>query len=139
MGRLQAALERWRGTPYVHGWSSPGQGVDCWNFLGAVIDEATGLDRRPRLTLPAGAGFHRPDLVARQVGLFLRAYEPLEVACGDRRPGTVLLEAPAHAIIVGADGCLWDAAPHGVRAGGDDPALVIRRAWRLPGTEDWAS
>lgn len=45
---LEAAAERWRGTPFAPNCSTPGRGVSCHN-LAAALYEAAGYER---MTLP---------------------------------------------------------------------------------------
>lgn len=56
VNRIESLCSSWLGTPYRHGQRRRGAGVDCANFIVAVLDELYGVQLPPIPTFPAGAG-----------------------------------------------------------------------------------
>lgn len=142
LGRLAAVLDRWRGTPYMHGQCYVGAGVDCVRFVVAVLDELFAVDGDPIPVLPGDTSWHDPAGARRVLRLVAKRYaytrageivEPGDVAILDRPDGT-----PQHIVIVGPrPHTIW----HADRGVGVVEAGLGRvktaRAWRVLDKTAW--
>lgn len=146
---LGAAIRGWEGTPHVAGQRTPGKGggVDCINFVAAVLEECY-LGAQPSLALPDAGPIPRPpqDLGAHDadgarwgevVAWFRRRFparavlsDPMGLVAPRRAgrlsaPGDVLVMTPSkgargvnHVGICGeAPGSVWHAGGWGVTEG----------------------
>ena len=115
MPALQAAIDKWIGTPYAEGQKAPGRGggVDCVRFVEAVLEElyngkAPGEYESIR-KVPQDAAVHDLRTVSEVAQEMMRRY-PHELRCGDIvevHPGDVITcrvgrrGGEGHAAIVG--------------------------------------
>jgi len=66
--RFIRAVHRWKNTPYKPSQCTPGVGVDCLQFVGAVVDEYLGLSTKHLSRIPAlppDTAFHTSKNVAK--------------------------------------------------------------------------
>lgn len=116
--RLRSILESWDGTPYLHGQSVKGRGVDCVRFVASVLCE---MDRRPLADLkrlPLDTSLHNPAMARAFFHDLLRTFAPTHrVEDGQMEPGDFIVmrrreRGPGHAIIVGPDeNTVWHSDP----------------------------
>jgi len=103
--RILIVCESWKGTPYMTGQQARGIGVDCVQFIGAILDA---LYRRPARTLiprlPPNAGLHSEESGLRTAMAIRKGFESAEVDDGSIEPGDVLvtrgtMDTRAHAYL----------------------------------------
>jgi hypothetical protein len=136
---LEVAVAGWMGTPYMAGARMPGRrgGVDCANFVVAVLDELHGLPAAVMAPIES-----EPEAVIRgMLGRYPHARAPVEEAdCGDvvfTRDGRGL----GHVLLCGGVACTFYHAtrPNGVtRAGLSAASGRVDRVYRLTERERWA-
>ena len=106
--RIGEVLYSWLDTPYMLGQRSKGQGVDCINFLIAVLDELYGF-ARPELIglrLRGDRSLHNKIESERTKAAILSVYSPnCIVPSFQVEPGDIVITGPArggpgHAMIV---------------------------------------
>ena len=146
--RLREAVAAWEGTPHVHRRAIRGKGVDCVNFVAAVLADAGIVDRERLPSYPTAWGFMSPKNVL-GVGLAKVLHckrIPWEGAGGLSFGDIVIFKAGRqsnHAGII-VDGRLWHvmtggtvhaALPARFMTGIQEIVRLIDRGWKKKPTE----
>lgn len=125
-----AELKSWEGTPYAHGVSIRGQGVDCVRFVVSMLEWMHGREATAEcipFNFPAQAAycevFPAKQLIGwmteRYGGEFIYRNSRKDAALPPIMPADVLVlehtdDAPCHMMLGGVDGTVW----HANNAGG---------------------
>lgn len=109
VSKLEDELERWLGTPYLHGQAVRGVATDCIRFPCAVLSRMYGIAMPDLPRFPRDAAIHNKRAVVLIMRAIRRAF-PLTVGGGDCQtaPGDLLVLAapgrgPRHLAIVGRE------------------------------------
>lgn len=141
MSRLEAVLQSWAGTPYMHGQQCKGAGVDCVRFVFAVLDELLGVTT-PVVTLPPDVCVHAPEKAEEHVERLRACYDCAEVPLDAIEPGDVVVSGPVkggpgHVFIMGEGRVLWHATHPRVHKTPVRGVILyghsLRRAFRVKG------
>jgi len=121
--RLRRILKSWEGTPHMDGQRAKGVGVDCVQFVAAVLDELAGTETELK-SLPKDTAFHQRDKAVAGMKLFIKHFNGEKVD-EPYQPGDVFITGPlsggpGHAIILGPDRGLWHSATNRVIRSGFD-------------------
>lgn len=150
--RLEAVLYPWRNTPYMLGQRSKGQGVDCVNFLVAVLLElydspAEFAAKLGPLRARGDRSMHNPEEAERTKQKILDAFQPHEqILSLDVEPGDILITGPKHGgpghamIVTPFPGVLIHATQRGVQTAGCGFLRDQQRpfeVWRLLNKDLW--
>jgi hypothetical protein len=132
---VDAVCSEWEGTPYKHGKSIKGLGIDCIHFAAEVLDSLH-LKRCSALlrSLPIDAGIHNRKGVEIAARWFLRNYPLKAMYSLSVRSGDILVlghDSPSHLMIVG-NHRLWHATPPGVCFQGLQPphSMFLKSLYR---------
>lgn len=125
------------------GQSCPGVGVDCVQFVVAVLDALHGYDRKPAPRLPQALGTNNPEAAAQAARTILARYPHERVEGEQVQPGDVIVcpvgNGPGHVLLVG-----WrpQTAWHSLIGVGVCQAglggLHYLHAWRSTEKAEWA-
>lgn len=127
--KIGDVLSGWRGTPYVSGQQTKGEGADCIRYLAAFVDEMYGHKRCPTERLPQDYSMHTRAGAISVMRQILRIYPEMKKVHGETlEPGDVVVVGPAkggpsHCMIVGSkQNTMW----HAVQSAG-----VCQTGWGL--------
>lgn len=144
---LDRCLRSWEETPYAAGQRLRGRGVDCTNFVDAVLEEMHGLEPRVLPPFDPNGGVHDArgaaamcrQISARYPNVTVRGPYPVE-------SGDVLVyrrgRGAGHVLIVGLDPRAAWHADHGTGVCFTSVKLItplIMRVWRPTEKESWLS
>lgn len=106
MGRLEACLQRWSGTPYREMHQAARVGVDCVRFVCAVADQMSGKPPMAVDKVPSDRSLHDALGAMRAMRSLLRRYGARRVSSSTVQPGDVVIVGPkdggpGHAMILG--------------------------------------
>lgn len=126
LGRLEAELESWNGTPFIQGLEMKGLGVDCVHFICAVLDVMYRQKRSVEIPRARYDAAMRPGGNQDVISTIRHMYPAHEII-KDRRlqPGDIALTGPSgslaagHVVIAGPrENTFWHAQGRGVKVSG---------------------
>lgn len=93
--RLQTAIDRWQGTPYVAGQSMPGKdgGVDCVRYDYDLLEWTYQVGHEPLPRIAQDAAFHKVEVVQAVMRHFWERFQWFSV-----KPGLPLMPADLLAV-----------------------------------------
>lgn len=99
------AVTPWIDTPWMAGQSCPGVGVDCVQFVVAVLDALHGYEHKPAPRLPQDLGANNPEAARQAAREILSRYPHDRVTDAVVEPGDVIVcpvgDGPGHVLLVG--------------------------------------
>lgn len=110
---LDRAIARWTGTPWMAGQRWPGRGVDCVNFVDAVLCQVRGVKLPALAREPQDLAQHNHRDAMKVCNAIARRHPHKIIRDASREPGDVLVvragRGPAHVMILSRPLIVWHA------------------------------